>query len=234
MSILIIGIINLFSIIIVSYLSQRAINKANKADVKDIAEQTKQGENEAIKKDIEEISSKIKSVETAIIEISSKKQDKFFQLRNAIIDFSNDLTILVECKFRIIPIGNDLLSPVEIREKFKDFISQWASVNSSLRRIMLFSNDDNQFIKKINEQFLFIAKQFEITVEYYDVLLSNLIIVEENTMPTSKAVKNMTNALQKYIDRRDGSEKVQNKSFDSYNLILQILNSQLMKKYDEK
>jgi hypothetical protein len=225
---------NILSIFITAYLSQKGKNKAILEVAKKIARQTKLGENEAVKMDIEEISNKIKSVETAIIELSSKKQDKFFQLRSAITDFASDLTILVEWKFRIIPIGNDLFSPVEIRAKFEGFISHWAAVNSSFRKIMLFSNDDNEFLKQIHEQFLIIIKQFKITVEYYDVLLINSVIIGENNSPTLDAVKKMNDAQDIYRDLRDGSENVQKGAFNAYNVILQILNTRLMEKYNEK
>jgi hypothetical protein len=231
---LIIIFVNVITVFFTAYFSQKGKDKAIVKSVKRIAEQTKLGENMAIKKDIEEISSKIKSVETAILEASSKKQDKFFQLRNAITDFANDLTVLVECKFKIIPIGNDFFTPVETRAKFKDFISQWATVSCSYRRIILFSNIDYEFINQIHEKFLCIVKQYEITVEYFDAILINSIIVGDDKTPTLNAVKKMNDAQEKYIVRRDGSEKVQNEAFHAYNVILQILNTRLMEKYNEK
>ncbi len=146
-------IINIVSIFVSSYISEKAKNKA-------------------IKKDIGEITSKIKSVESAIQEISSKKQDKFFQFRTAITDFANDLTILVEWKYKTIPIGNDLIDPSVIKEGFLGFISHWATVNSSYRRVILFSNVDNDFATKIWEQFQIILNQYKITIELYDHGLS--------------------------------------------------------------
>jgi len=231
---LLLALLNILTIFITAYITQKGKNKAIKESANEIAKLTKLGENEAIKKDIEEISDKIKSVETAIIESSAKKQDKFFQLRSAITDFSNDLTILVEWKYRIIPIGNDFFSPVEIRAKFKDFISHWAAVNCSFRKIMLFSNNDNEFIKRIHEQYIFIVKQFEITVEYYDVLLINSIIIGDNGIPNKEAIQKMINAQSRYVERRSGKEKVEEESLVAYNKLTEILNTRLMEKYDEK
>jgi hypothetical protein len=99
---------------------------------------------------------------------------------------------------------------------------------------MLFSNDDNEFLKQIHEQFLIIIKQFKITVEYYDVLLINSVIIGENNSPTLDAVKKMNDAQDIYRDLRDGSENVQKGAFNAYNVILQILNTRLMEKYNEK
>lgn len=233
-NLLVLAAINIISIFITAYYTQKGINKANKESAMEMAKLSKLGENEAIKKDIEEISDKIKSVETAIIETSNKKQDKFFQLRNAITDFSNDLTILIEWKNRLIPIGNDLFSPVEIKTKFKDYISHWAAVNCSLRKIMLFSNDDKEFIVRIHEQFLYIIKQFQITVEYYDVLLINSIIIDDNGIPNKEAIQNMIKAQNLFIERRSGNENVEKNSLAAYNKLIEILNSRLMEKYDEK
>ena len=231
---LIIAILNVFTIFLASYFTQKGKNEAIIDAAKEIAELTKLGENEAIKKDIGDITTKIKSIETLITEISSKKQDKFFQLRSAITDFASDLTILVEWKYRIIPIGNDFLSPVEIRAKFKDFISHWAAVNCSFRKIMLFSKEDNEFLKRIHEQFLIITNQFEITVEFYDVLLINSIIIGDSGIPTKEAVQKMIDAQIKYCERRDGLENVEKGALKAYNKLLEILNSRLMEKYDEK
>jgi len=225
-------IINTLAIFSSSYLTQKGKNKAILETAKKIAELTKLGENEAIKKDIGEITTKIKSVESAISEISSRRQDKFFQFRTAITDFANDLTVLVEWKFKTIPIGNDLIDNSAIKEGFLGFISHWATVNSSFRRVVLFSNVDNDFVKKIWEQFQPIVKQYKITIEYYDVLLRYIAIQDDQNGALIEARQKIIAALKQYLSQRDGEEKIENKSHIAYHALLQVLHAKLMEKYD--
>jgi hypothetical protein len=228
----ILAIINTLAIFFSSYFSKKGGNKANLEDAKGIAERTKSGENEAIKKDISDITAKIKSVETAILEISSKKQDKFFQLRTAITDFANDLTVLVEWKFKTIPLGKDFIDPSAIKEGFLGFISHWATVNSSYRRVILFSNIDNDFITKIWKQFQIITNQYKITIEFYNVLLSYIAIQDDQNGALLAARQKIIAAQKEYVCLRDGNEKIEKKSFDAYIILLQVLNAKLMEKYD--
>ena len=231
---LVLTIINTLAILISSYLSQKGKNEAILESAKKIAELTKLGENDAIKKDIGEITTKLKSVETAILEISSKRQDKFFQFRNAITDFANDLTVLVEWKYKTIPIGKDLIDPKAIKEGFLDFMSHWARVNSSYRRVILFSNVDKNFVTKIWELFTIIVKQYSITIEYYDVLLRYTAIQDDQNGALLAARREIIAALNRYLTLRDGDEQIEEKSQAAYNTLLQVLNAKLMEKYDTK
>lgn len=225
-------VINIVSIFLASFLSQIGKNIAIKKTAKEIAKETKLGENEALKKDIEDISGKIKSVETTIQEFSSKKQDLFFQYKNAIVDYANDLTSLIEWKFKAIPLGQDLISPIEIRNKFKDFIEGWNAVCCSYRRIILFSSDDSDFIELIYKQFLFVIEQYKITISYYDVLLGNSIIVGDNKSPTPTALHNMTEALKEYTSQRDSG--IEKDSIKAYSSIMKSLHEHLVMKYNCK
>lgn len=231
---LVLTIINTLAILISSYLSQKGKNEAIIESAKKIAELTKLGENDAIKKDIGEITTKLKSVETAISEISSKRQDKFFQFRNAITDFANDLTVLVEWKYKTIPIGKDLIDPIAVKEGFLGFMSHWATVNSSYRRVILFSNVDKDFVTKIWEQFLIIGEQYAITIEFYDVLLRYVSIQDDQNGALKAARQEIISAQNRYLTRRDGDEKIEDKSLAAYNTLLQVLNAKLMEKYDTK
>ena len=231
---LIVSILNVLAIFIASYFTQKGKNEALIDAAKKISKLTKLGENEAIKKDIGDITNKIKSVETLITEISSKKQDKFFQFRTAITDFANDLTVLVEWKYKTIPIGNDLIDPVAVKEGFLGFISHWATVNSSYRRVILFSNVDYDFATKIWEQFQIIMKQYKITIEFYDVLLRYMAVQDDNNGALLAARKEINNAQEKYFSLRDGNENIETKSLEAYNTLLQILHAKLMEKYDSK
>ena len=231
---LILAIINTVAIFLSSYLIQIGKNKAILETAKEIAELTKSGENEAIKKDIGEITDKIKSVETAIYEMSSKKQDKFFQFRNAITDFANDLTVLVEWKYKTIPIGKDLFDPKAIKESFLDFMSHWARVNSSYRRVILFSHVEKDFVTKIWELFTIIVKQYSITIEYYDALLKFTAIQDDQNRALLTATQEIITAQNRYLTSRDGGEKIEKKSLDAYIILLQVLNAKLMEKYDAK
>jgi len=234
MYLLIILILNVITIFFASYFTQKGKNEAIIDTAKEIAELTKLGENEAIKKDISDITTKIKSVETLITEISSKKQDKFFQFRTAITDFANDLTVLVEWKYKTIPIGNDIIDPVAVKEGFLGFISHWSTVNSSYRRVILFSNVDYDFDTKIWEQFQIIMKQYKITIEFYDVLLRHIAVQDDKSGALLAARKEISKAQEKFFSLRDGSENIEVKSQEAYNTLLKILQAKLMEKYDSK
>lgn len=231
---LIVSILNVLAIFIASYFTQKGKNEAIIDAAKEISKLTKLGENEAIKKDIGDITNKIKSVETLITEISSKKQDKFFQFRTAITDFANDLTVLVEWKYKTIPIGNDLIDPVAVKEGFLGFISHWATLNSSYRRVILFSNVDYDFATKIWEQVQILTKQYKITIELYDVLLRYMAIQDDNNGALLAAKKEILEAQKKYLLHRDGIENVEKKSLEAYSTLLQILQTKLMEKYDSE
>lgn len=228
----ILALVNILAVWIIQYFFQKATNSANLEDIKELTRQSKLGENAASKEDIAEITQKIETVRNELAEFSSRKQDKFIQFRTAIVDYSNDLTNIVDWKFKTIPIGEDVFIPNAIKSDFIDFSSHWAKTSCSYQRIILYADkNDRKFVMEIYSTFQSILAQYKITIQYYDILLRYSSLVQLGGSEKENAIQEIISGQKKYYSKIN---EIENETFNAFSSIQQLLQKKLEEKYDFK
>jgi hypothetical protein len=224
------ALVNIITVWATAYITQKATNTANIESSLELERQKKLGENAAIKKDIEEITKKIETVRYEISELSSRKQDKFIQLRTAIADYSTDLIILVEWKLQSVPIGEELWLPKVIKDSYTDFMSQWTKTYCSYMRIFLYSEKNDQaFVEEIHTIYQAIVAQYTITVIYYDILVCNSPFIQMRNSESDEYAKRIRTGLKEYISNRNLMQKESN---NALNKIQNLLRQKLEENYN--
>lgn len=81
---------------------------ADKEDSRGIAYEQEKGKQLATQEDLKKVTELIENIKSEIRDISYKKQDKFIQFKEAVIDFNLSVRLLVEYNIKDISVTNTI------------------------------------------------------------------------------------------------------------------------------
>lgn len=193
------------------------------------------GKNLATKEDIEEITEKIEVVKSEIENISFKKQDRFIQFKESLLELNKEYTIFVEYSLKNISCtASNFPDPKEINTSLKELVYQLTRTGDSLGRVAIYADhEDDKWLKELYKSYMKSIPLYKETIGY----LESCQILSEHIQYLESKGGNAINKREEYnsslIEYRDKRDKMQSDTFDAANEIQSLIKEKLNTKYKE-
>lgn len=191
------------------------------------------GKNLATKEDIEEITEKIEIVKSEIENISFKKQDRFIQFKESLLELNKEYTIFVEYSLKNISCtAYSFPDPKEINTSLKELVSQLTRSGYSLGKVTIYAEqEDDEWLKELHKSYLKSIPLYKETIGYLEncQILSEHIQYLESKGGYAKDKREEYN--QKLTEYREKRDRMQDDSFDAANEIQALVKEKLNIKY---
>lgn len=192
------------------------------------------GKNRATSQDIKGIERQINEVKSEIENISFKKQDRFIQFKESLLELNREFTILVE--YTIKDIGHTLSnspSSIDILESSKRLILQQANAACALGKVEIYAiEEDHSWLCKLHDAYNKTMPLYGETVAHFEncLILSEIIKFQSAQGKTANEKREeYVKAINKYKTVRD---EMQKESFNALNEIRLLIKERLNSKYE--
>lgn len=203
------------------YFKQKGKNIAIKDDARDISYEEEKGKQLATQEELEKVTKLAENIKSEIDNISYKKQDKFIQFKEAVIDFNLNTYILVEYNIKDISIVHTI-SPDsgKIRNKLSELYLKFGEASHLLGKISIYSErEDEEWVSKMYQAFNKITPLYKLTAEMFDTCAleaDNISKFKSDNVDSIHIYKDFNKTIKEFILERDKIEK------DAYRAICEI------------
>lgn len=191
------------------------------------------GKNRATSQDIKGIERQINEVKSEIENISFKKQDRFIQFKESLLDLNKEYYILVEYSLKnISSTAYNFPDPKEINTSLKELVNQLTRSGYSLGKVTIYAEqEDDEWLRKLHKSYLKSIPLYKETIGYLEncqILSEHIQYLESKGGSTKDKREEYSRTLMEYRDKRD---RMQADSFDAANEIEALVKEKLNTKY---